>query len=139
MPSPATEPVRPHIVMSETDAERLSALALQMEQAAPLAAGLLLEEIDRAEIRPDHEMPDDVVRMHSVVQFVDDAHGDRRTVLLVYPSEADIAAGKVSILTPVGAGLIGLRPHQEILWPDRDGQARALRILKVRPPGRLHL
>lgn len=139
MPSPATEPVRPHILMSETDAERLSALALQMEQAAPLAAGLLLEEIDRAEIRADADLPDDVVRMHSSVQFEDAAHGDRRTVLLVYPSEADIAAGKVSVLTPVGAGLIGLRPRQEILWPDRDGHSRALRILKVRPPGRLEL
>lgn len=137
MPSPATEPVRPHILMSETDAERLSALALKMEGSASQAASLLLEEIDRAEVRPDLEVPDDVVRMHSTVQFVDTAHGERRTVLLVYPSEADIAAGKVSVMTPVGAGLIGLRPGQEILWPDRDGQARLLRILKVRPPGRL--
>ena len=136
MPSPATEPVRPYIIMSETDVERLSALALQMEHATP-AAGMLLDEIDRAEVRPDDAVPDDVVRMHSTVQFVDDAHGQARTVLLVYPSEADIAAGKVSVLTPVGAGLIGLRPHQEILWPDREGQLRALRILKVRPPGRV--
>lgn len=139
MPSPATEPVRPPILMSETDAERLSALALQMEQAAPLAATLLLEEIDRAEVRPDADLPDDVVQMHSIVQFEDAAHRERRTVVLVYPSEADIAAGKVSVMTPVGAGLIGLRPRQEILWPGNDGHARPLRVLKVRPPTRLVL
>lgn len=136
MPSLAIDHARPTIIMAETDAERLSALALQMEQSSPLAAGMLLDEIERAEIRPDVEIPDDVVRMHSTVQFVDDAHRQRRTVLLVYPSEADIAVGKISILTPVGAGLIGLRAHQQIRWPDRDGHERPLRILKVKPPTR---
>jgi regulator of nucleoside diphosphate kinase len=137
MPLSAEAFARPHIIIADTEAEQLSALALQMEHAAPLAAGLLLEEIDRAEIRPDGDMPDNVVRMRSIVQFEDDAHGARRTVLLVYPSEADIAAGKISVLTPVGAGLIGLSTDQEIQWPDRDGHERALRILKVRQPARL--
>jgi len=52
-------------------------------------------------------------------------------VQLVYPADADIDAGKVSILTPVGAGLIGLRAGQAIAWPDRDGRARTLRVLGV--------
>jgi regulator of nucleoside diphosphate kinase len=49
------------------------------------------------------------------------ASGADRTVELVYPRDADISAGRVSILTPVGAGVIGLRTGQSILWPDRDG------------------
>lgn len=125
---------RPRIIMAETEVERLSTLALQMEQAAPLAADMLLQEIDRAEIRPDEQMPDHVVRMRSTVRFEDDAHGAARSVLLVYPKEADIEAGKISVLSLVGAGLIGLSPGQTILWPDRDGHERALRILKVEPP-----
>lgn len=129
--------VRPHLIMAETEAEQLSALALQMEQAAPLAADLLLREIDRAEVRPDADMPDHVVRMRSTVRFEDDANGAARSVLLVYPKEADIAAGKVSVLSLVGAGLIGLSVGQSIQWPDRDGHERALRILKVEPPGRI--
>ena len=60
--------VRPHLIMAETEAEQLSTLALQMEQAAPLAADLLLREIDRAEVRPDADMPDHVVRMRSTVR-----------------------------------------------------------------------
>jgi regulator of nucleoside diphosphate kinase len=134
MPSLAIKAVRPAILMAETDVERLSALALQMEPSSPLAANLLLDEIDRAQIVADREMPDDVVRMHSTVEFVDEAHGQTRTVQLVYPSEADIAARRVSVLTPVGAGLIGLRARQEIRWPDRDGHERSLKILKVVPP-----
>lgn len=137
MPLPAEAFARPRIIMADTEVEQLSALALRMEHASPFAAGLLLKEIDRAEIRADGEMPDNVVRMRSIVQFEDDAHGATRTVLLVYPSEADIAAGKISVLTPVGAGLIGLSVDQEIQWPDRDGHERTLRILKVKQPARL--
>jgi regulator of nucleoside diphosphate kinase len=122
---------RPAIVLRETDAERLSNLATQMETSAPLAANLLLEEIDRAEVRADHLVPETTVGMHSVVEFIDGAHEQARTVTLVYPTEADISAGRISILTPVGAGLIGLSPGQSINWPDRDGHERALRIVKV--------
>lgn len=50
------------------------------------------------------------------------ASGADRAVELVYPHDADISAGRVSILTPVGAGVIGLRTRQSILWPDRDGR-----------------
>ena len=59
------------------------------------------------------------------------ASGADRTVELVYPRDADISAGRVSILTPVGAGVIGLRTGQSILWPDRDGRERKLTIVKV--------
>lgn len=135
MPSQADAVARPRIIMAETEVERLSTLAEQMQQAAPLAADMLLAEIDRAEIRPDADMPGDVVRMRSTVRFEDDANGVARSVLLVYPKEADIAAGKISVLSLVGAGLIGLTVGQSIRWPDRDGHERLLRILKVEPPG----
>ena len=127
-------PVRPRIILAESEAERLSTLATQMEQSSPLAAELLLDEIERAEVRPDADVPATVVRMGSHVEFLDEAHDSRRTVQLVWPSEADIGAGRISILTPVGAGLIGLAEGAVILWPDRAGQERSLRILKVTPP-----
>jgi regulator of nucleoside diphosphate kinase len=52
-------------------------------------------------------------------------------VKLVYPQDADIEAGRISILTPIGAGLIGLAQGDSIVWPDRDGQERILRIVRV--------
>lgn len=122
---------RPPIILRETDAERLSNLASQMEARAPLAASLLLDEIDRAEIRADHLVADSVIGMQSVVEFVDGAHDLRQTVTLVYPTEANISEGRISILTPVGAGLIGLAAGQSINWPDRDGRERLLQILSV--------
>jgi len=126
---------RPSIVLRQTDADRLSNLASQMEAKIPLAANLLLDEIERAEIRPDHLVADSIIGMQSVVEFIDGAHGLSRTVTLVYPTEADISEGRISILTPVGAGLIGLAPGQSINWPDRDGRERVLQILKVARAG----
>src|SRR3546814_17088771 len=71
--------------------------------------------------------------MNSHVTFVDEGSGSRREVKLVYPENADIANGRISILTPVGAGLIGLSEGQTITWPDRDGHDRRLRIEPVPP------
>ena len=129
MPQAKTASTRPPLVLSEIDAERLSALALQNEAAHPVAAGLLLDELERAQVR--RRVGPDVVGMNSTVEFLDEAHGEARTVQLVYPDEADIAAGRISIMTPVGAGLIGLKAGQSILWPDRGGETRVLRILRV--------
>ena len=125
-------PYSPALVLSETDAERLSALALRAIDAQPVVAGLLLAEIERAEVRPDPQTPDKAVGMGATVQFLDEVSGRRRTVELVYPQDADIAADRISVLTPIGAGLIGLSEGQTIAWPDRDGHTRLLRILEVR-------
>jgi len=131
MTSVAKPSTRPPIVLGQTDAERLSALALQHEAANPGVAQLLLDEIARARIRPDHAVRSDIVGMNSTVEFRDEAHGRERTVRLVYPTDADISDGRISVMTPIGAGLIGLAAGQAILWPDRRGEKRVLRLLRV--------
>ncbi|MGN6496249.1 MAG: nucleoside diphosphate kinase regulator [Tsuneonella sp.] len=127
--SPAA--ARPPITLAEREADALSELALRNRERHPTVSRLLLEEIDRSETLPDAEMPADVVRMGSQVSFVDARTGERRTVTLVYPGAADLAAGRISILTPVGAGLIGLQVGQSISWPDRSGAERLLTIEHV--------
>lgn len=121
----------PKIIVGATDAERLNALALAAEARLPDVSEALLDELERAEIRPDDAVPGDVVAMGSTVRFLDEAHGTDLTVRLVYPAEADISDGRISVLTPIGAGLLGLSPGQTILWPDRDGRERSLRVLEV--------
>ncbi|MET0361648.1 MAG: nucleoside diphosphate kinase regulator [Sphingobium sp.] len=123
---------RPRIQMIDSEADILSELALTVEERLPQVSALLLTEIGRAAVRPADRVAEDVVTMGSVVDFTDTASGATRTVQLVYPRDADIEAGRISILTPVGAGLIGLRPGQSILWPDRGGRERTLTIDRVR-------
>lgn len=131
-PSQAKLSARPPITISETDADRLYLLA----ERSPDRAAPLLAELARARVCADRRVPADVIGMNSTVDFVDEGHGSARTIQLVYPAEADIAAGKVSVLTPIGAALIGLKEGQSILWPDHGGRSRELRVLKVwRAPG----
>lgn len=122
---------RPSIHMIDTQADTLTELALSKEEQLPQVCELLLEEINRATIHSAAKIPADVVTMQATVTFVDEGTGANRTVQLVYPGEADISAGRISILTPVGAGLIGLREGQSITWPDREGHERKLSIVKV--------
>ncbi len=127
----ASNAPRPPIILCETEADLLSGLADGVEDRLPHIAEMLISEIGRAQIVADDAMPDDVIRMGSTVTFIDDRTGQNRTVQLVFPQQADIAANRISILTPIGAGLIGLRPGQAIDWPDRDGQTRLLRVVDV--------
>ncbi|UZK68804.1 nucleoside diphosphate kinase regulator [Sphingomonas sp. S1-29] len=122
---------RPQIHMIEEEADNLSDLALTMQSRFPQVSELLIRETSRAKLHTAASIPPDVVTMQSFVEFVDEGAGTRRTVQLVFPPDADISAGRISILTPVGAGLIGLREGQSILWPDREGHERKLVIVKV--------
>lgn len=125
---------RPAIHLIEEEADAIADLAIRAESRLPQVAGLLLDEISRAKTHTKAKIPADVVTMNATVEFLDEASGTNRTVRIVYPKDADIEAGRISILTPIGAGLIGLRAGQSILWPDRDGKERWLRILAVNQP-----
>ncbi len=131
MKSEAKPMRRPPIHMIEAEADKLTNLALSVEARMPQVSELLMREVTRAKVHGAKAIPADVVTMGAEVEFIDEASGASRTVQLVYPPEADIAAGRISILTPIGAGLIGLREGQSILWPDRDGRERTLRIVRV--------
>lgn len=125
---------RPSIHMINTEAETLSGMAIAAEDRIPQVSELLLAEIGRAHLHSAARIPADTVTMLSTVQFSDQANGTERTVQLVYPKDADISAGRISILTLVGAGLIGLREGQSIIWPDRSGKERVFTIGKVTQP-----
>lgn len=122
---------RPPIHMIDTEADALTTLAMGAHARLPEVSDLLLEEIARASIQTAAAIAPDVVTMRATVRFADAASGKQHSYQLVYPGEADISAGRMSILTPVGAGLIGLREGQSILWPDRNGHERALTIIGV--------
>lgn len=93
----------------------------------------LLAELDRARVVADGKLAPDVVRMGSTLRFTTDG-GQDRTVTLVFPADADIATGRVSVLTPIGAALIGLSTGQSIDWTARDGRTHRLTIERVDNP-----
>jgi regulator of nucleoside diphosphate kinase len=125
---------RPSIHLIDIESDLVGDLALRNEHQHPVVAAMLLAEIDRAELHNRASLPDGVVTLGAEIDFVDEKSRQKRTVRLVLPGEANIALGRISILTPVGAALYGLSAGQSIDWPDLGGQERRITILAVRPP-----
>lgn len=125
----------PPISLNENDLERLRNLADAASDKFPRTAEFLAREVERANILdPGHSLPG-LIMMGSGVTFRDDATGKTRRVTLVYPHEADIDDNKISVLTPIGAALIGLSVSQSIEWQTQTGHWRSLTVLDVRQPG----
>lgn len=125
---------RPPIHLLASESDMVATLALQAEHRQPVVAAMLLEEIERAELHDAGTLPDSAVTIGSEVDFVDERTHQMRTVEIVLPAMANIAAGRISILTPMGAALYGLTAGQSIDWPDLDGHERRIRIVRVRQP-----
>ncbi|WGS21807.1 MULTISPECIES: nucleoside diphosphate kinase regulator [unclassified Bradyrhizobium] len=121
----------PPITIAASEVQRLSALADSSMERFPRVAQFLAQETERAKVVADDADLHDVVRMGSRVRYRDDDTGDVREVVLVYPHEADIALKRISVLTPVGAALIGLSVGQAIEFETPSHQTRSVTILGV--------
>ncbi len=111
-----------NLILSDKDYARLSVLADDE---------LFRDELGRAIVVSADEVPDDVVRMNSRVTYLDQSSGLQREVELCFPEEADLKSGKISVISPVGIALIGLKAGQEIDWPFPNGESRKLKVVKV--------
>jgi regulator of nucleoside diphosphate kinase len=115
------------IFIAEDDRARLDALIRRAieSQVHPLSnLAALSGELRRAQVVPRSEIPADVVTMHSTVRMRDLETGEEETYTLVYPHEADIETGKLSVLAPVGTALLGYRSGDVVEWPVPAGVAR---------------
>ncbi len=120
----------PAITLARSDHERLANLADAFADRDSPTADQLAAELDRARIVADDRLAPGTVRMGAVVRFSLDEAAPR-TIRLVYPGEADIEKGYVSVLTPVGAALIGLTAGQTIDWIGSDNRSHHLHVLEV--------
>jgi regulator of nucleoside diphosphate kinase len=124
---------RTSIVLSAEDHERLSKLARAAMNSVPERAEDLAAELERAQVLASDRLAA-VVCMGSNVVFRDDTTGRVRQVTLVYPEHADISKGRVSVLTPIGTALIGLRAGSSIGWQTRSDENRRLTVLAILQP-----
>lgn len=111
-----------NLILSDKDYARLSSLTHHE---------LLRDELGRAIVVSADKVPNDVVRMHSRVIYLDKSSGLQREIELCFPEEADLKSGKISVISPVGSALIGLKVGQEIDWPFPNGESRQLQVVDV--------
>ncbi len=127
----ATTVALPSITLTADNHERLSRLADIAADGMSDEADFLAHEVDRAVVIDPERIAPEIVTMNSRCVFRDDSSGLDRTVTLVYPEDEDVASGRISVLTPVGAALIGLAEGQSMSWRTRSGERRVLTLLKV--------
>ncbi|MHA6690993.1 nucleoside diphosphate kinase regulator [Devosia sp. A449] len=125
-----TQTLRPRITVGEQEHRQLTLLATG---GSTDVADDLLAEMERARVVPDTALPEDIVRMGSTARYRTNA-GAEQEVTLVYPAHADISRGRISVMTPIGAALVGLKTGQAITWVTREGRKNVLTVLDVRPP-----
>jgi regulator of nucleoside diphosphate kinase len=84
----------------------------------------LERELQRAQVVAPDEVPADVVTMNSKVVLRDLKTSEEMTYTLVFPRNADIAAGAISVLAPVGTAILGYREGDEVEWRVPAGMRR---------------
>ncbi|WP_198089004.1 GreA/GreB family elongation factor [Variovorax sp. E3] len=109
--------------LTELDFVRLGKLAGQPPALAEL--------LDAADILPSREVPADIVTMNSQVEIEDPATQQTQKITLCYPSDAEPGAGCVSVLSPVGIGLLGVRAGTLARWHMPNGAEGAARVVSV--------
>lgn len=124
---------KPGIVVNKSDHARLLQLANGLLDRKPDMAEELLSELERARVVERGEMLQTTVQMGSTIEY-QNQDGQIRILTLVYPADADIAQGKVSILTPVGTAVLGLRAGQTMEWVAADGRSSTLTVVSVQAP-----
>jgi len=118
------------IVVTRPDLERLRILIettrirRRWEEAHLLA---LADELESAEVVDPDGVPPDVVTMRSRVRVRDMVSGEAATYTICYPVEANLEAGRLSVLAPIGTALLGYREGDVIEWPVPGG----VRVLKI--------
>lgn len=120
------------ITISERDMRRLSTLLdTSLTYRYPRESARLGEVLAQASVAPDEGLPP-IVTMGATV-FCDDEHGRAREVQLVYPWDADPFSGFVSVLSPFGIALLGLKPGESAEWADDDDGRHSVRVVDVLP------
>ena len=102
--------------------------ALRSEPRADLVA--LADELKRAVVVEPDEVPGDVITMDSRAEMLDLDSGETVTFTLVFPSQANIEDEKISVLAPIGAGMLGYRLNDEFQWQVPNG-TRRMRVTKI--------
>ena len=122
------------IYITAADRDRLSKLIGAMSASGSGQSqeylDRLAEELDRAEIVTPQNLPHDVITMRSRVRLRDLDSGKEMVYALVFPNEADLGKGNISVLAPIGTAMLGYRVGDTIEWDVPAGRRR-LRVEEV--------
>jgi regulator of nucleoside diphosphate kinase len=120
------------IVITQADFDRLQGLVDSPRYRASHAASVMVlkEELDRGKVVAAEAVPKGVVTMHSRVRVRDLGTDESEIYALVYPDEADINQGKLSVLAPLGIALLGAKVGRVVRF-DAPAGPRRLKVERI--------
>jgi regulator of nucleoside diphosphate kinase len=117
------------IYITEADMRRLRPLVDSMKNSRDDLRGLQAE-LGHAQLVMPEEVPHDVITMNSQAKLRDLESGEELVYTLVFPQQANIDQGKISVVAPVGTAMLGHRVGDEFEWEVPGGSVR-LRVEQV--------
>lgn len=121
------------IYISAFDLERLEKM-LSEAQATDYRKSEYLKklqlEMERAKVVQPKEMPGNVITLNSRVCLVDVETNEEEICTLVFPEDADLSAGKISVLAPIGTAMLGYEVGDIFVWDVPEGK-RSLRVKEI--------
>lgn len=121
------------IIVTDGDVEKLKRLVRALKYSLfrdQRQLELLDQVLESAEVRPSGRVPKDVVRMNSRVRVLDFDTRRKGLYTLVFPKEANISRGFMSVLAPLGIALLGRRSG-DIIEAKAPGGIKRLRVERV--------
>jgi regulator of nucleoside diphosphate kinase len=121
------------IIVTDGDVDRLRRLVRALKYSLfrdQTQLELLDQTLESAEVRPPGRVPKNVVRMNSRVRVLDFDTRRNGLYTLVFPEEANISRGFISVLAPLGIALLGRR-RGDIIEAKVPGGVRKLRVEHV--------
>jgi regulator of nucleoside diphosphate kinase len=131
--SALTQSARNPIHITSRDKQLLEELLAEVEASSSRWRGdlrSLRDELQRAIVVEPEEVPDDVITMNSRAEMLDLETGETVTFTLVFPSQANVDEEKISVLAPIGAGMLGYRLKDEFEW-NVPGGVRRMRVTRI--------
>lgn len=123
----------PSIYITRVDAEKLRDLISKAEHSEYRGSDylkMLAGELDKAVVVEPRKIPPNVITLNSTVCLTDEDTGDEMIYTLVFPEEADMSQGKISILAPIGTGMLGYKVGDTFEW-DTPGGKRSIGVKEI--------
>lgn len=118
------------IVLTRADYRELLPFTAASRQVGDVG-DQLAEKLETAVIVESAAVPPAVVTMNTELEVRDESNGHVSRLTLVHPREANIVAGRISVMTPVGAALLGLAEGASTRVQGPSGEERSLTVLRV--------
>ena len=124
---------QPTIFVTTKDAEKLRRLIREASHSDYRGSDylkMLSDELERASVVPPDEIPSDVITLNSTARLVDQKTKEEMLYTLVFPEDADVSHGKISVLAPIGTAMLGYKVGDTFEW-NTPGGKRRIRVNEI--------